>query len=73
MEELAALQREILASARRELNPGGTLVYSTCTISELENEEAVAASGLEPAGEPLRTRPDLDRTDGFFIAPLREP
>jgi 16S rRNA (cytosine967-C5)-methyltransferase len=73
MEELAALQREILASARRELTPGGTLVYATCTISELENEEAVAASGLEPAGEPLRTRPDLDRTDGFFIAPLREP
>jgi 16S rRNA (cytosine967-C5)-methyltransferase len=73
IEELAALQSEILASARRELAPGGSLVYATCTISERENEDVVAASGLEPAGEPRRTRPDLDRTDGFYIAPLREP
>jgi 16S rRNA (cytosine967-C5)-methyltransferase len=71
--DLAVLQREILAAARNELAPGGTLVYSTCTISRRENEEVVAASGLEQAGEPLRTRPDRDRTDGFFIAPLRVP
>jgi 16S rRNA (cytosine967-C5)-methyltransferase len=71
--DLAVLQREILAAARNELAPGGALVYSTCTISRRENEEVVAASGLEQAGEPLRTRPDRDRTDGFFIAPLRVP
>ena len=69
--ELAALQGEILGSARRELAPGGTLVYSTCTISARENEEIVAASGLDPAAEPLRTRPDRDRTDGFFAATMR--
>jgi 16S rRNA (cytosine967-C5)-methyltransferase len=75
--ELAVLQGEILASARRELLPGGTLVYSTCTISKAENEEvlagALAESGnaFEAVAEPLRTRPDRDRTDGFFIAPLR--
>jgi len=68
--ELAGLQREILASAQRELAPGGALVYSTCTISERENEAVVAASGLEDDGEPLRTRPDRDATDGFFIARL---
>ena len=69
--EMAALQGEILASARGELAPGGALVYSTCTISERENEAVVAASGLEPDGEPLRTRPDRDATEGFFIARLR--
>jgi 16S rRNA (cytosine967-C5)-methyltransferase len=69
--DLASLQSEILAAARRELTPGGTLVYSTCTISERENEQVVAASGLEPDGEPLRTRPDRDATDGFFVARLR--
>lgn len=37
--ELAALQREILSVAARYVKPGGTLVYSTCTISRLENEE----------------------------------
>jgi 16S rRNA (cytosine967-C5)-methyltransferase len=69
--ELAALQSEILAAARRELRPGGRLVYSTCTISRRENDDVVAASGLELDGDPLRTRPDLDRTDGFYIAALR--
>ena len=28
---------------RQVLHPGGTLVYSTCTISRRENEERVAA------------------------------
>ena len=36
--ELAALQRAILAAAAAAVRPGGTLVYSTCTISALENE-----------------------------------
>lgn len=38
-EELAALQRRILHNAASYVRPGGTLVYSTCTISEKENEE----------------------------------
>ncbi len=39
---LAALQASVLARGARALRPGGTLVYSTCTISEAENEEVVA-------------------------------
>jgi len=48
--ELAVLQGEILAAAARAVRPGGTLVYSTCTISPAENEAIVAGLlGADPA------------------------
>ena len=37
--ELASLQREILLAASRYVKPGGTLLYSTCTVDRAENEE----------------------------------
>jgi 16S rRNA (cytosine967-C5)-methyltransferase len=43
IERLARLQDELLDRAGRALRPGGTLVYSTCTIARAENEERVAA------------------------------
>jgi len=42
-EALAALQRQLLEAGAAALKPGGTLVYSTCTISPTENERVVAA------------------------------
>ena len=42
-EALARLQLDILAAGARALRRGGTLVYSTCTISPIENERVVAA------------------------------
>jgi 16S rRNA (cytosine967-C5)-methyltransferase len=47
---LAQLQRRIVGRAARALAPGGTLVYSTCTISAAENE-GVAASVTDYARE----------------------
>jgi 16S rRNA (cytosine967-C5)-methyltransferase len=41
IERLAALNGQIVAAAARALGPGGTLVYSTCTISRAENESVV--------------------------------
>ncbi|HEX2102809.1 MAG TPA: transcription antitermination factor NusB [Solirubrobacteraceae bacterium] len=58
--KLAAEQDALLAAARRALRPGGTLVYSVCTISPPEER-------LE-ADDPVRTYPHRDRTDGFYIA-----
>jgi 16S rRNA (cytosine967-C5)-methyltransferase len=40
-ETLAAEQRRMLDAAAHALRPGGTLVYSTCTISPAENERQI--------------------------------
>ena len=37
--ELAKLQREILSVVWNYVKPGGTLVFSTCTIDKMENED----------------------------------
>ena len=57
---LAALQDRLLAAARRNLRPQGTLVYSTCTVSEAE--ERLHGTWRR------QTLPHRDGTDGFYIA-----
>src|SRR4051794_12082956 len=42
-EQLAHLQSRILSAGAAAVRPGGTLVYSTCTISPTENEHIVQA------------------------------
>ncbi len=39
---LASRQYSLLCSAELALRPGGRLVYSTCTISNLENDDVIA-------------------------------
>ncbi len=82
---LPELQVELLRAAAERTKSGGTIVYSVCTLNADENEGVVDALGLavEPLGpewpqyahpsrpEFLLTRPDRDRTSGFFIARLR--
>ncbi|MFC5703430.1 16S rRNA (cytosine(967)-C(5))-methyltransferase RsmB [Cohnella faecalis] len=41
VESLSALQGELLQSVRALVKPGGTLVYSTCTVAKEENERAI--------------------------------
>ena len=43
VEELVALQAEILDSAQRLVKPGGRLVYATCSLLQEEDEDQVAA------------------------------
>lgn len=41
IEELVVLQRKILNNAAAYVKEGGTLIYSTCTISKEENEDNI--------------------------------
>jgi 16S rRNA (cytosine967-C5)-methyltransferase len=78
IERLAELQGRVLARAVPALKPGGTLVYSTCTISRRENEQRVAALLHDAGGTGLavereeQLRPDRDRTTGFFVCRMRK-
>jgi 16S rRNA (cytosine967-C5)-methyltransferase len=41
LESLALVQRELIESAASVLRPGGSLVYSTCTVTPEENEAII--------------------------------
>ncbi len=88
-EELASLpqiQANILRNCANYVKIGGTIVYSTCTILQRENQDVVNAFlkenknfVLEPFNHPvcgqtdgmITLLPHLHKTDGFFIAKLR--
>jgi 16S rRNA (cytosine967-C5)-methyltransferase len=73
--ELVELQHAILDAGAAALAPGGTLVYSVCTISRAEGEDVIDAFlEAHPRFTELDHRqllPHRDGTDGFFIARLR--
>lgn len=64
----AALQRQILHNALAQLQPGGLLVYATCSLEPEENEEIVA--GL-PVRQTHHRLPGRDPGDGFFAAAVK--
>jgi 16S rRNA (cytosine967-C5)-methyltransferase len=84
---LPDLELALLRVAAERVRPGGTVVYSVCTISAEENETVVDATGLEvePLGPEwpqfahprrpdfLLTLPHRHLTSGFFVARLRSP
>jgi len=41
-QDIAATQRDLIDSAFHALKPGGTLIYSTCTLNTLENQQVVS-------------------------------
>ncbi len=72
--DLAALQREILSVVHTYVKPGGTLVYSTCTIHKGENEDNVEWFVKQHPEFALVSSeqmfPGGAYHDGFFIAKL---
>jgi 16S rRNA (cytosine967-C5)-methyltransferase len=80
---LAELQRELLAAATNLVRPGGTLVYSVCTLTTAEGPDVAAtldwpmldAPGApwEPWGSGAKLLPQAEGTDGMFLARWNRP
>ncbi len=72
--ELVLLQREILSVACRYVKPGGTLLYSTCTIDRMENEENtrwfLERYPYFSLDAERQFFPDEGELDGFYIAKM---
>ena len=72
VEELAGLQRKILETVSQYVKPGGTLIYSTCTITQEENWDNARwiAQNLPFKMEDERQLLPGDEIyyDGFFIS-----
>ena len=73
-QDLVKLQREILSTVHAYVKPGGTLVYSTCTIHKGENEDNVNWFIKEHPEFELKSCeqmfPGGTYHDGFFIAKM---
>ena len=71
----AETQTLLLKNCLRVLKPGGTLVYSTCSIEPAENEQLVqSVLASTPGYELITTRhsfPPEDQMDGAFAAAIR--
>lgn len=71
---LCAMQLQLLRQAAQQLRPGGTLVYSTCSLEPEENADVLneflsghASFKLERTRELL---PFVDNVDGTYVARL---
>lgn len=85
--KLPDIQRAILANAATYIRPGGTLIYSTCTVLRAENEavtddflnghpdfarEAFALPGpIGVVNGQITLWPQRHGTDGFYICRMR--
>ena len=84
---LPDIQKKILSNLSSYVRPGGTLLYSTCSILKRENEQVIEAfllehKGFKPDGYSLpgigqipggmlTLWPHIHGTDGFFICKMK--
>jgi 16S rRNA (cytosine967-C5)-methyltransferase len=77
IERLRATQLDLLRQAAAFLKPGGTLVYSTCSLEPEENGEVVKRFLGDHAGFKLEGErellPFVDGVDGAYVAELTHP
>jgi len=86
--DLAALQKQLVLAAAATLRPGGVLVYSVCTLTHAETiavaEQVLAQlpeleilplpkSPWQPWGPGALLLPQAAETDGMFVLGLKRP
>ncbi len=75
IQEIIQLQQQILESIASLVKKGGNLIYSTCTINRLENEEQMNIFlSHHPEYEKQEERlllPFEYHTDGFYVCKLK--
>ncbi|MEB8146718.1 16S rRNA (cytosine(967)-C(5))-methyltransferase RsmB [Staphylococcus xylosus] len=86
IQSLVEIQLEILNNVKDSVKPGGTIIYSTCTIEQMENENVIytflkANKDFEfdafehpITGEKVKTMQVLPQdfnSDGFFITRIK--
>ncbi|AVP36869.1 16S rRNA (cytosine(967)-C(5))-methyltransferase RsmB [Staphylococcus felis] len=86
VDQLVQIQLEILENVSKNLKANGTLVYSTCTIEQMENENVIYtflkqhpefefAPFIDPKTKEyvktLQILPQDFNSDGFFITRIR--
>lgn len=84
--DLVEIQLSILDNVKYNLKPGGSLIYSTCTIEQMENENVIYTFLKENkdfefelmthpiTGEKVKTLQILPQdfnSDGFFITKIK--
>lgn len=84
---LPDIQLEILHNLSSYVKPGGTLLYSTCTVLKAENEsvsraflaehpdfapENFTVGGKDSTDGMMTFWPHIDGTDGFFVCKMKK-
>lgn len=75
IDELCVLQRSIFEEALSYLKPEGFLLWATCSVLPIENEEQIQyfceKFSMKKVDEPLKIIPLKDGPDGFYAQMLQ--